>query len=137
VLINITGSSRLSLHDVNEACSLIRAATSNEDAQINFGVVLNESMKDEVKITVIATGFQRENLPLLSGRRTEIIETAMPMPAPPPPASVMEPVLTNDSLFRDMNPPPPPMPEMKEPPPAPMDDLEVPAFMRRERRLYQ
>jgi hypothetical protein len=99
--------------------------------------VLNESMKDEVKITVIATGFQRENLPLLSGRRTEIIETAMPMPAPPPPASVMEPVLTNDSLFRDMNPPPPPMPEMKEPPPAPMDDLEVPAFMRRERRLYQ
>jgi cell division protein FtsZ len=137
VLINITGSSRLSLHDVNEACSLIRAATSNEDAQINFGVVLNESMKDEVKITVIATGFQRENLPLLSGRRTEIIETAMPMPAPPPPAPVMEPVLTNDSLFRDMNPPPPPMPEMKEPPPAPMDDLEVPAFMRRERRLYQ
>src|SRR5712671_5279398 len=63
VLINITGSSRLSLHDVNEACSLIRAATSNEDAQINFGVVLNEALKDEVKITVIATGFQRDNLP--------------------------------------------------------------------------
>ena len=43
VLINITGSSSLSLHDVNEACSLIRTATANEDAQINFGVVLNES----------------------------------------------------------------------------------------------
>ena len=49
VLINNTGSSKLSLHDVNEACSLIRGATSNEDAQINFGVVLNEAMKDEVK----------------------------------------------------------------------------------------
>ena len=68
VLINITGSSKLSLHDVNEACSLIRAATANEDAQINFGVVLNEAMKDEVKITVIATGFQRDNLPQLARR---------------------------------------------------------------------
>ncbi len=136
VLINITGSSRLSLHDVNEACSLIRAATSNEDAQINFGVVLNESMKDEVKITVIATGFQRDNLPVLSSRRVESMETMMPMPAAPPPAPVMEPVMTNDSLFRDMT-STPPMPEIPEPAPAPMDDLEVPAFMRRERRLYQ
>ena len=47
VLINITGSSKLSLHDVNEACSLIRGATANEDAQINFGVVLNEALKDD------------------------------------------------------------------------------------------
>jgi cell division protein FtsZ len=136
VLINITGSSRLSLHDVNEACSLIRAATSNEDAQINFGVVLNESMKDEVKITVIATGFQRDNLPVLASRRAESMETMMPTPAAPPPAPVMEPVMANDSLFRDMT-STPPMPEIPEPAPAPMDDLEVPAFMRRERRLYQ
>src|ERR1700723_2090678 len=70
VLINITGSSKLSLHDVNEACSLIRGATANEDAQINFGVVLNESLKDTVKITVIATGFQRDNLPQLARRAT-------------------------------------------------------------------
>src|SRR6202162_1679234 len=55
VLINITGSSGLGLHEVNEACTLIRAAAENEDAQINFGVVLNEALKDEVKITVIAT----------------------------------------------------------------------------------
>src|SRR5260370_20309766 len=40
VLINITASSRLSLHEVNEACSLIRAATAYEDVQINFAVVL-------------------------------------------------------------------------------------------------
>ena len=68
VLINITGSSKLSLHDVNEACSLIRGATANEDAQINFGVVMNESLKDTVKITVIATGFQRDNQPQLARR---------------------------------------------------------------------
>src|SRR5579864_8657575 len=83
VLINITGSSRLSLHDVNEACTLIRAATKNEDAQINFGVVLNETMKDEVKITVIATGFEREHLPELN-RRAEATAGFQHFPAPPP-----------------------------------------------------
>src|ERR1700736_2011043 len=138
VLINITGSSRLSLHDVNEACSLIRAATSNEDAQINFGVVLNEALKDEVKITVIATGFQRENLPQLARRAVAGAEAVMPEPVPPPLAPVMEPVMNHGSLFRDMPPTPPPPPqETQEPAPMGADDLEVPAFMRRERRLYQ
>jgi cell division protein FtsZ len=136
VLINITGSSGLSLHDVNEACSLIRAATANEDAQINFGVVLNESMKDEVKITVIATGFQRDNLPQLARRVVSGVDAAMPEPAPPPPAPVMEPVMPQ-TLFRDMPPAPAPVQETMEPAPIAADDLEVPAFMRRERRLYQ
>src|ERR1019366_7443798 len=43
VLINITASSQLGLHEVNDACTLIGAATENEDAQVNFGVVLDES----------------------------------------------------------------------------------------------
>ncbi len=60
VLINITSSSNLGIHDVNEACNLIRESTHNHDVQINFGVVLDEAMEDNVKITVIATGFQRE-----------------------------------------------------------------------------
>jgi len=136
VLINITGSSRLSLHDVNEACSLIRAATANEDAQINFGVVLNEALKDEVKITVIATGFQRDNLPQLARRAAAVAEAVLPEPVPPPPAPVMEPALNHASLFRDM-PPAPPAPPQETQEAAAADDLEVPAFMRRERRLYQ
>ncbi|HLK17662.1 MAG TPA: cell division protein FtsZ [Bryobacteraceae bacterium] len=141
VLINITGSSRLSLHDVNEACSLIRTATANEDAQINFGVVLNESMKDEVKITVIATGFQRDNLPTLARRVTvggaeSIAQSPVPEPIFPTPAPVMEPVMSSAPLFRDTPAPPPPAPVVEEPQ-VPVDDLEVPAFMRRERRLYQ
>src|SRR5579864_9255469 len=140
VLINITGSSRLSLHDVNEACSLIRAATANEDAQINFGVVMNESMKDEVKITVIATGFQSANLPTLTWRTVASVDSMMmPESAPPPPAPVREPVLNHASLFRDVPAAtlPPPAIETQEPAPVAADDLEVPAFMRRERRLYQ
>src|SRR6266478_2394830 len=63
ILINITGSSRLGLHEVNEACSIIREAADCEDVMINFGVILNESLGDAVKITVIATGFQPEHEP--------------------------------------------------------------------------
>jgi cell division protein FtsZ len=68
ILINISGSTALGLHEVNEACTLIRAAAENEDVQINFGVVLNEDAGDEVKITVIATGFERESLPAIQRR---------------------------------------------------------------------
>jgi hypothetical protein len=91
-----------------------------------------------VKITVIATGFQRENLPQLARRAVVGAEAVMPEPVPPPPAPVMEPVMNHGSLFRDMPPAPPPPPqETQEPASVGADDLEVPAFMRRERRLYQ
>src|SRR5438128_1336782 len=59
ILINITGSSNLKLSEVNEASTIIQNA-AHEDANIIFGAVLDESMGDEVKITVIATGFRQE-----------------------------------------------------------------------------
>jgi cell division protein FtsZ len=59
ILINITGSSSLRLAEVNEASTIIQSA-AHEDANIIFGAVLDEKMKDEVKITVIATGFKEE-----------------------------------------------------------------------------
>jgi cell division protein FtsZ len=59
ILINITGSSSLKLAEVNEASTIIQSA-AHEDANIIFGAVLDESMKDEVKITVIATGFRAD-----------------------------------------------------------------------------
>jgi len=57
ILINITGSASLKLAEVQQACSIIQGA-SHEDANIIFGAVLDEKMKDAVKITVIATGFK-------------------------------------------------------------------------------
>ena len=57
ILINVTGSSTLKLAEVNEASTIIQTA-AHEDANIIFGAVLDERMKDEVKITVIATGFK-------------------------------------------------------------------------------
>src|ERR1700723_1018889 len=59
ILINITGSSSLKLSEVNEASTLIQNA-AHEEANIIFGAVLDESMGDEVKITVIATGFRKD-----------------------------------------------------------------------------
>jgi cell division protein FtsZ len=57
ILINITGSSSLKLAEVQQACSIIQGA-AHEDANIIFGAVMDEKMKDSVKITVIATGFR-------------------------------------------------------------------------------
>ena len=58
VLINITGGPDLTLHEVNEASSIIREA-ADDDANIIFGAVIDETMRDEMKITVIATGFDK------------------------------------------------------------------------------
>src|ERR1700716_2253635 len=57
ILINITGSASLKLSEVQQACTIIQSA-AHEDANIIFGAVLDEKMKDSVKITVIATGFR-------------------------------------------------------------------------------
>ena len=56
VLINITGGPDLCLHEVNEAASMIQEE-AHEDANIIFGSVIDETMTDEIRITVIATGF--------------------------------------------------------------------------------
>jgi cell division protein FtsZ len=56
VLINITGGPDLGLHEVNEAASLIQEE-AHDEANIIFGAVIDESMGEEVRITVIATGF--------------------------------------------------------------------------------
>jgi cell division protein FtsZ len=61
ILINISGSSNLKLSEVNVASTLIQNA-AHEEANIIFGAVLDESMGDNVKITVIATGFRQDQM---------------------------------------------------------------------------
>ncbi len=127
MLINITASSQIGIHDVNEACNLIRAATQNDDAQINFGLVLDESMADKVKITVIATGFQRDTLPEIDRRNphfpftsASVASVSAPVPEPEPAVAASEPE---------------PEPAIEEVPP--MDDYEMPAILRKQRRMVQ
>ncbi|MDO5725443.1 MAG: cell division protein FtsZ [Tissierellia bacterium] len=64
VLINITGGSDLGIFEINEAADLVRSAVS-EEANIIFGAGIDDSMDNEVKITVIATGFGE-----LNGKKT-------------------------------------------------------------------
>jgi cell division protein FtsZ len=59
VIINVTGGPDITLHEVNEASTIIQEA-SHEDSTIIFGAVVNPAMEGRVKITVIATGFDRE-----------------------------------------------------------------------------
>jgi cell division protein FtsZ len=73
ILINISGSSSLKLSEVNVASTLIQNS-AHEDANIIFGAVLDEGMGDNVKITVIATGFRQDHM----GRRPRAASDAVP-----------------------------------------------------------
>ncbi len=155
VLINITGSRDLKLHEINQACSLIRNAAENDDIEINFGVVIDENMGDEVKVTVIATGFQRENLPTIERRAVPVQAVPERMPEPVHVAAEPEPIAAEA-------PQPEQQPEateaaVNEERPRTMaasagtaqhpngqtngqseplfDDLDVPAILRRDRRF--
>jgi cell division protein FtsZ len=92
ILINITGSSSLKLSEVNEASSLIQSA-AHEDANIIFGAVLDEKMGEDVKITVIATGF-RDQMPDRRARMLNVEETPV----------VSVPVVSTGSWMRESKP---------------------------------
>jgi len=75
ILINITGSSNLKLSEVNEASTIIQNA-AHEDANIIFGAVQDETMGEDVKITVIATGFKQQEMP--ERRERMLAEATLP-----------------------------------------------------------
>jgi cell division protein FtsZ len=75
ILINVTGSSSLKLAEVNEASTIIQSA-AHEDANIIFGAVQDEKMKDDIKITVIATGFKND-VPARKDRTVNAAQTAI------------------------------------------------------------
>src|SRR5690348_14951145 len=97
ILINITGSTSLKLAEVQQACTIIQSA-AHDDANIIIGAVLDDKMKDAVKITVIATGFKDEDRPRRKQERRAGFVIASdfpepeiePEPEPAPPTMVME-----------------------------------------------
>jgi cell division protein FtsZ len=127
ILINISGSSNLKLSEVNVASTLIQNA-AHEEANIIFGAVLDETMGDNVKITVIATGFRQDqmgrqkrsasdaasprvsvqgqpNLPRFASEELEeeqltpLFESKKPQPPPPAPQPVKEAVAPESASF--------------------------------------
>jgi cell division protein FtsZ len=61
ILFTVTGGPNLTMNEVNEAAKVI-TASADEDAKIIFGAVINDKMKDEIKITVVATGFDNNRI---------------------------------------------------------------------------
>ncbi|HYA19012.1 MAG TPA: cell division protein FtsZ, partial [Bryobacteraceae bacterium] len=126
VLMNITGSSDIGLHQINEACSIIREAADCDDLQLNFGVIANDAMADTVKVTVIATGFAPSGHPAAAAAAAP--PARQPDPdfftprEPEPPAAEPEPVLEA-------------APAPMAPEPAFEEELDVPAYLRQGRLL--
>jgi len=118
ILLNITGSSKLTLHEVHEASSIVQKAAA-ENANIIFGAVHDESMGDAVKVTVIATGIKSERLGLkpLTGP-SMAIRTAQ--------QSVRTALAKREKLPVEQEPS-----EMSAE--IPQDDFDVPAFIRRRK----
>src|SRR5437588_11113441 len=71
VLINITGGTDMTLFEVHEAASIIQEA-ADEEANIIFGTVIDSAMKDEIKVTVIATGFDAATKGFLNTRGEQL-----------------------------------------------------------------
>ena len=120
VLFNITGGATLSLYEVNQAAEVIRE-TTHPDANVIFGAVIDETMGDEIRITVIATRFDQTNMrrQMLQHNDTGLFETAARQARPPepmqrPPERIVEPA-----------------PAELIPRFAP-GNLDVPAFLRRK-----
>jgi cell division protein FtsZ len=112
VLLNITGGADLTLNEINDAAEVIREAADPE-ANIIFGAVVDPRMQDEVKLTVIATGFDGRMEPKQSSPISERLRS---------------PALR--ALERQR--------EITDPAPAPNpyadEDLEVPSFLRKHFR---
>ncbi|MDQ3473007.1 MAG: cell division protein FtsZ [Acidobacteriota bacterium] len=108
VLINITGGSDLTLYEVNAAAMIIREA-ADEDANIIFGAVIDDAMRDQMRITVIATGFDRESVAVAAAGSTSALPANAPRTIPRPLDDLPRPMMS-----------------------ARADDLDVPTFIRKK-----
>ena len=150
ILFTITGGVDMGMHEVSEAAKII-TGSADDDARVIFGANIDEDLKDEVRVTVVATGFDSRE------RRTSIAGSSeLPMQSHWAPPSFMRgqkeeteaPRFAVPSRISAPIPPPPPMPQMQEvPPPVPRppntpqaqprkkteeEELEIPAFIRRK-----
>lgn len=120
ILFNVTGGDNLSLYEINQAAAIIRE-TAHPDVNMIFGAVIDESMEDEVRITVIATGFEH-GAPMM--RQMSRAESRLPQ---------REPVRQTNSRVTAPPVAPPVREERKERPSFQVNDLDIPAFLRKKK----
>jgi cell division protein FtsZ len=99
ILFNVTGGSDLSLFDVNQAAAIIKE-TAHPEVNLIFGAVIDPTMKDAVRITVIATGFESTSMPARRVQEPNIRETRERDRQQPNPTSAAR---TSESLYEPAN----------------------------------
>ena len=110
MLLNVTGGEDLGLLEINEAAQVVQEA-ADPDANIIFGAVIDENLKDEIRITVIATGFEDEGVnEVKKDIKKDIKEAKSQQEA----ASALD----NTGSFDNSS----------------KEDLDIPAFLRRQNR---
>lgn len=134
VLLNITGSSSLGLHEVSAAAGLVYEQ-ADEDANIVLGSVIDESMGDKVSVTIIATGFNEalrtapvKTTPAVALKQpivSPVLEQQVVREMPPLPEPLVKPI-----ELRVMEQKLPEPPVIQEASALPADPLEIPAIMR-------
>lgn len=142
VLFNVTGGPNMTLFEVNQAAAIIRE-TAHPDVNMIFGAVIDPNMGDEIRITVIATGFERAGIPRriierpvqptrVETRSEHRVEPQRPAIQPGIP--VERPVETVSVNKAPVTPPPP---AVKQPDFKPQisfqEDLDIPTFLRNRR----
>jgi cell division protein FtsZ len=117
VLMNITGGSNLSLYEVQEAADIV-ASASDEEVNMIFGSVINENLKDEIIVTVIATGFDDVDLskPTRPNQRPNIASKATPSQSMKREEPKNEPVRQTQTTYQAE------------------DTLDIPTFLRNRNR---
>ena len=115
VLLNVTGGLDLGLLEINEAAEIVQEA-ADPDANIIFGAVIDENLKDEIRITVIATGFESE----LEARQSanDKAATELHLKSSNDEAAATKAEEYNESHSRNFD----------------SDELDIPAFLRRTRK---
>ncbi len=127
ILFNVTAGRDLSLFEVNQAAAIVRE-TAHPDANVIFGAVIDDSLQDELRITVIATGFEDQprrqsfaarprtsNNTASNDNRTRVQVQARPMPQPPRPEDRTKQDEKQDAEAVSPN----------------LDNVNIPAFLRR------
>lgn len=125
VLINITGGANLGLFEVNEAAEVV-AQAADPDANIIFGAVIDESLKDEIRLTVIATGFDGPSFGgiFATDHIQKAVNEHVKAEAKAPAQAAPETVFAEAPVAEKVE-------EEKEQPQE--DELDIPTFLRRKR----
>ena len=127
VLFNVTGGPNMTLFEVNQAAAIIRE-TAHPDVNLIFGAVIDPDMGDEIRVTVIATGFERSGVPR---RALERLTTRTEKPASLPTHFIRP--SESVSVGAELKPKSESKPASSSSPAINSDDLDIPTFLRNRR----